>query len=195
MDIKVKIRGVRPLLMHNGLLADSETDHAKQKAALTKKKPQTSADKAEIARLDFIGALYRDEHDNIIIPDVNLLAVIVAGAAKFRKSKDAKAGVFINDHGAFDFPFKGKRTPDNLWKSGDFTDRRRVVIQRNAIMKVRPIFKKWDCTFSMEIDEEICNADDVRLWLETAGKRAGLGDFRPQFGRFEVEKWDAKNTA
>lgn len=189
MEIKVKIRGVRPLLMHNGALVDSQTQHAKDKAALTQKKPQTTADQDAIARLDFIGALYVDERNNIIIPDVNLLAVIVAGAKKFKKGPDAKAGVFINDHGALDFPFKGKRTPDNLWKSGDFTDRRRVVIQRNAIMKVRPIFKKWECTFSMDIDEEICNADDVRLWLETAGKRAGLGDFRPQFGRFEVKEF------
>lgn len=189
MEIKIKIRGVRPLLMHNGALVDSQTDHAKEKAALAKKKPQTDADKDAIARLDFIGALYVDERGNIIIPDVNLLAVIAAGAAKFKKGKDAKAGIMVNDHGALNFPFKGKITPDALYESGDFTDRRRVVIQRSAIMKVRPVFKKWDCTFTIDIDEEICNPDDVRLWLETAGKRAGLGDFRPQFGRFEVEEF------
>ncbi|MGI9338233.1 MAG: hypothetical protein ACR2P4_06980 [Gammaproteobacteria bacterium] len=190
MEIKAKIRGVRPLLMHNGALVDSQTEHAKEKAALTKKKPQTDADKDAIARLDFIGALYVDEQGRIIIPDVNLFACIVAGAKKFKAGPNAKAGIMVNDHGAFDFPFKGKKMPDALWKSGEFTDRRRVVIQRSAIMKVRPIFKEWDCTFSMDIDEDICNHDDVRLWLETAGKRAGLGDFRPQFGRFEVEEFN-----
>ncbi|MGI9306786.1 MAG: hypothetical protein ACR2P5_05715 [Gammaproteobacteria bacterium] len=194
MEIKAKIRGVRPLLMHNGALVDSQTEHAKAKSALAKKKPQTDADKDAIARLDFVGALYVDESGKIIIPDVNLLAVIAAGATKFKKGKDAKAGVFVSDHGVFDFQDSkikndGKGTVETLWKSGKYTDRRRVVIQRNAIMKVRPRFDKWTCDFVLDIDDEICNPDEVKIWLEMGGKRAGLGDFRPQFGRFEVEKF------
>ncbi len=194
MEIQAKIRGVRPLLMHNGAGVDSQTKQAKEKAALTKKKPQTDADKNAIARLDFVGGLYVDEAGKIIIPDVNLLAVIAAGAAKFRKGKDAKAGVLINDHGVFDFmdgkiKNDGKGTVDKLWQSGKYTDRRRVVIQRAAIMKVRPVFNKWTCEFAFDIDDEICNTDDVKTWLEMGGKRAGLGDFRPQYGRFEVEKF------
>lgn len=63
------------------------------------------------------------------------------------------------------------------------------MIQRNSIMKVRPRFDKWTCAFSLEIDDEICNSDEVRDWLEMGGKRSGLGDFRPMFGRFEVAEF------
>ena len=194
MEIQAKIRGVRPLLMHNGAGVDNTTDLAKEKAALSKKKPKTPADEQEIARLDFIGALYVDEAGKIIIPDVNLQAVIIAGAKKFKRGMDAKAGVFINDHGAFDFgdaklKNDGKNTVEALWKSGDYTDRRRVVIQRNSFMKVRPRFNNWTCAFELDIDEEICNPDEVKTWLETGGKRSGLGDYRPMFGRFEVEEF------
>ena len=197
MEIQAKIRGVRPLLMHNGAGVDNTTDHAKEKAALSKKKPKTPADEREIARLDFVGALYVDEAGKIIIPDVNILAVIIEGAKAFKHGPKAKAGLFIGDHGALNFgdpkiKNDGKGTVEALWESGRYTDRRRARIPPRtgaSIMITRPCFKKWSCTFGLDIDEEICNPDDVPRWLEMGGKRSGLGDYRPMFGRFEVEEF------
>ena len=194
MEIQATIRGVRPLLMHNGALVDSQSEHAKQKAAITKKKPQTDSDKAELARLDFLGALYLDDTGKVVIPHINLLAVITKGAGKERKGPDVKSGVFIPENGVLDFgdpkiKNDGKETAATLWASGNYADRRRVVIQRQGIMKVRPRFDNWTCSFNLDIDEEICNPDDVQRWLEIGGKRSGLGDYRPIFGRFEVEEF------
>lgn len=103
MQIQAKIRGFRPILMHNGALVDSQTEHAKEKAALSKKKPKTDADQKMIEYYDFIGALYLDDSGKVMIPFVNLLAVIIAGAKKFKSGPDAKAGVFIDANGVFDF--------------------------------------------------------------------------------------------
>ena len=192
MQIQAKIQGTRPLLMHSGALVDPQNEFAKEIKKISAKKPKTDADQAEIARLEFLGAVYVDDSGSIVLPDVNIMSAIVAGARKSKKGKDAQAGVFVNGHGTFGFSFSGKKTPEALWESGKFTDRRAVVIQRNKIMRVRPRFNQWSSAFTIEVDDEICNAEEVRNWLETAGNRAGLGDFRPMYGRFEVVEFNPK---
>ena len=70
---------------------------------------------------------------------------------------------------------------------------RSVVIGRARIMRSRPVFKKWQLEFELEIDEMEVPNDVVKEILEYSGKRVGIGDFRPEkggsFGRFEVSKW------
>ena len=53
-------------------------------------------------------------------------------------------------------------------------------------MRSRPIFKEWSCTFVFEIIDENLNYLVLKEILEAAGKYKGVGDFRPEFGRFEV---------
>ena len=186
MQIQAKIQGTRPLLMHSGALVDPQNDFVKAIKKISAKKPKTDADQAEIARLEFLGAVYVDDSGSIVLPDVNIMSAIVAGARKSSRGKDAQAGVFVDGHGTFDFSFSGKKTPEALWESGKFIDRRAVVIQRSKIMRVRPRFDKWSSSFTLEIDDTVCNAEAVRDWLETAGNRRGIGDFRPMYGRFKV---------
>ena len=138
--------------------------------------------------------LHCDDGGKIVMPDVNLMATIIEGAKKFKKGPAAKAGVYIDGHGVFDFPHKGDKSPKALWESKKFVDRRRVTIQRNSIIRVRPRFNDWSCEFELELDEEICNLVDVRQWLETAGNRSGLGDYRPIYGRFEVMEFKAEKS-
>ena len=184
--VKVKIRGIRPILFHSGALVDPQNEFAQAIKKVSAKRPKTDSDQAEIARLEYLGAFYYDDEGAVVMPDVNLMAAVVEGAKKFKRGPAAKAGVFVNGHGTFDFPHKGDKSPKALWESGKFVDRRRVVIQRSSIIRVRPKFNEWSCAFELEVDEDICNPDEVREWLETAGNRSGLGDYRPMFGRFEV---------
>lgn len=54
-------------------------------------------------------------------------------------------------------------------------------------MRWRPIFKKWNCEFTIEIvDEDWLNPSILKQILEGAGKFKGVGDQRPEYGRFEV---------
>ena len=193
MRIQAKIRGTRPILFHSGALVDPQNEFTQAIKKISAKRPKTDADHAEIARLEYLGAFYIDDDGKIVMPDVNLMAAIIEGAKKFRKGPAAKTGVFIDRHGVFDFSHKGDKSPEALWKSGKFVDRRRVTIQKSGIIRVRPKFKDWSCEFELELDEEICNLSDVKQWLETAGKRSGLGDYRPIYGQFEVDKFDLKS--
>jgi hypothetical protein len=72
-------------------------------------------------------------------------------------------------------------------------DSRPVVVQRARIMRHRAKLENWTVSCGLEIDEEIIPTDDVHQILSDAGRRAGMGDFRPQrggpFGRFKITKW------
>ena len=194
MRIQAKIRGTRPILFHSGALVDPQNEFTQAIKKVSAKRPKTDADHAEIARLEYLGAFYIGDGGKIVMPDVNLMATIIEGAKKFKKGPAAKTGVYIDRHGVFDFPHKGDKLPKALWESKEFVDRRRVTIQRNSIIRVRPRFNDWSCEFELELDEEICNLVDVRQWLETAGNRSGLGDYRPIYGRFEVMKFKAEKS-
>ena len=194
MRIQAKIRGTRPILFHSGALVDPQNEYTQAIKKVSAKRPKTDADHAEIARLEYLGAFYIGDGGKIVMPDVNLMATIIEGAKKFKKGPAAKAGVFIDRHGVFDFSHKGDKSPKALWESGKFADRRRVTIQRNSIIRVRPRFNDWSCEFELELDEEICDLGDVRQWLETAGNRSGLGDYRPMYGRFEVMEFKAEKS-
>lgn len=72
-------------------------------------------------------------------------------------------------------------------------DSRPVVIQRARIMRSRARLEKWSITLALQIDDEILDLETVHNILNDAGRRAGIGDYRPQkggpFGRFIVTKW------
>ena len=195
MQIRVKIQGARPILFRSGALADPQNEFARRLKPLTSKKSnKTDSDYAEIAKLEFLGSFdggYVDDDGNIVIPEANILAAIVKGAAKSKKGPVAKEGVLgtVNGDGKFNFPHKGDKSPEALWESGKFKDRRRVVVQRASNMRTRPRFNEWSCEFELEVDEDICDLEQVRQWLETAGSRVGLGDYRPMFGRFDVAEF------
>ena len=70
-----------------------------------------------------------------------------------------------------------------------------VVIQRNRVIRYRPWLPEWQASFWMKIDQSFgTNLNKVRMALEDAGSRIGIGDYRPAkkgpFGRFIVESFE-----
>ncbi len=77
-------------------------------------------------------------------------------------------------------------------------DARPVVIPatKGRIMAYRPKIEVWRATIPMEVDTTIIDLDTAHQLLEDAGRRQGVGDFRPEkkgpFGRFKLINWDFK---
>lgn len=75
-------------------------------------------------------------------------------------------------------------------------DSRPVVIQRSRTMRHRSRLENWSVEFELEIDDSLLGDESVHQILTEAGRRVGVGDFRPQkggpFGRFIVESWIVK---
>lgn len=66
-----------------------------------------------------------------------------------------------------------------------------VVVQRNRILRTRAKLDEWAATFTVEVDDELVDERQLAPWLDIAGRRIDLGDWRPEKsghgGRFETE--------
>lgn len=171
--IQVTIEGVAPILFHAWNVESVESKSKAKKGSAEKKSD------------DVESYVYRTEKGNIAIPGEYLKGAIV-GAAKFRQDprspRKSAADLFkaaiisltpLADLGARDW---------------DYLDRRRVVIQRNAITRSRPAMREgWKATFILLVNlPEYVDPAMLNETIAAAGKLIGLADFRPSFGRFNV---------
>lgn len=74
-------------------------------------------------------------------------------------------------------------------------DSRPVVIPatKGRIMRHRARIEEWQATISFDIDTEVLSTAIIHQLFEEAGRRNGVGDFRPStggpYGRFAVINW------
>lgn len=68
-----------------------------------------------------------------------------------------------------------------------------------AVCLCRPRFDQWSFTASLLIDTSEIGENAIRDLWDKAGKRIGLGDFRParkgMFGQFVIECWEKKKIS
>ena len=186
MFIKITIQGASPLLMNaftDAASTGTSTAHVGSKGT-----PREQAARK----------VYADESGNLFIPGPNIFSCLIA-AGKFHKSGKSKvttlktslipAGITVTDLACL------------LGTKKFEVDSRSVVIPATGgrIMCHRPRLDQWQTTFTLDLDETLFSPQFVRSIVDDAGKKVGLGDFRPDrkgpFGRFVVTKWvEDKNS-
>jgi len=165
-EIIVKVKGTAPLLM-NKFVENKETSSQRGKKIYI---PEKEAERKT----------YRTKDKKLFLPSIHFKASMVKASTDFkmagRKSyKDyIKAGVFVS--------------PEEI-----ILDQQEyeifacpVVIQRARVMSWRPMFKEWTCEFTIQITDETINPTILKQILEAAGQYKGVGDYRPEYGRFEI---------
>lgn len=69
-------------------------------------------------------------------------------------------------------------------------DTRRVVVQKNGILRSRPKITDWKCELPFEYDDEVISPDIILQVLQASGKTPGVGDYRigkkGPYGRYTV---------
>ncbi len=180
-SVEVTIEGVA-----HCLLKKYDCDDVEKKGNAKKGSAEKKTDNLE-------ASVYRDpETGEIGIPGVNFKAALAAAAKSTqdprspRKSaKDlVRASVFVTP----DLASFGKKT----W---DFEDRRGVCIQTSRVTRVRPAMHKgWRLTFIINVVQpQYITPDLLEQIVKNAGAFCGLGDFRPDFGRFTIRKFDVRD--
>jgi hypothetical protein len=112
--------------------------------------------------------------------------VLINGAKKSREGLVAKSGVFSEGHA--DLVYDGPRTADELWEDESFRKVSLVRVQSNKVERTRPIFEEWSAEIVVNYEDTLVNVTRVEEWLAAAGTQVGIGDWRPQHGRFTVER-------
>ena len=180
--VEFTLQGTSSMLFHKWSNEDVEE---KSKAAKNSKTKKTDNLEAYI---------YRDSKRNICLPGEYVRQAIIH-AAKYRQD-----------------PRSPRKSAMDLFKAGvvsltelaslgskdwDYLDKRRVVIQRNAITRSRPAFSTgWKATFQLQVLlPEYIDSDFLQDVLTQAGRLVGIGDFRPTYGRFSVVKYEVLKLA
>ena len=180
-----KIKGIRPLIMHNEQLSDPLNKWAKAVREISAKRKKTDEDLLEMSRREWMGALYYDAEIGPYIPERCLERMMRDAAAKHKRGKDVIAGMLVTDRVPLEY--KGTRDPDTMWDSEDFLLRASVGVSGKRVIRSRPKFEDWAVAFTVEYDETVLQASDLDLFVELSGRLIGLLDWRPKYGRFTVE--------
>jgi len=170
----VEIKGTRPLLMNacNPELLKREASRRRSEIP----------DPEEEAKM----RLYKDPKGKPCIPAYVVKACLRSAGRNYkvpqRKATYAsmiRAGIQIEPEY---IPLKS-----NGW----VVDIRPVVIQGSRILRARPRFDKWGLEFYIiNLDPGILKKDIVKRILIDAGKYYGIGDYRPEYGLFEIVKFE-----
>jgi hypothetical protein len=128
-----------------------------------------------------------------MIPQPNLMRCLVeggryhkAGKKQITTNKESLLYACVDIEGA-EIPLV-HREP---WR----VDTRAVVIPATGgrVLAHRPMFDDWSLTFVVELDETFIAPTLWRAIVDDAGRRVGLGDYRPSkkgpYGKFVVTSW------
>ena len=192
MQYTVTIKGIRPLIMHNGEAGlDTRSPANLEKAEITRKRGsnRTVSDDERLFELECQTSLWLDAGGAPTIPTAAIRSMIETAARKQKQGPQVREGLIVDEVLSFDYDRERYgATVEELGKNAQFTVP--VVVQRNRILRTRARFDDWSCTFHLDTDPELVDRVQLEAWLETGGRRIGLGDWRPEksgnFGRFEV---------
>lgn len=169
-EISVEVRGIAPLVQNKFIEDKSETSRRKQK---------TYDDNEELEK-----RTYKNNKGELIQPAIHIKSSMVKSATAFK--------------------FEGKKTYKDIIRAGIIIDpseivhlnqkyeidKRSVVIQRSRIMRVRPILNEWGLKFKIiNLQPENLSKKVIKDILTDSGKYTGIGDMRPEYGRFEIVKF------
>jgi hypothetical protein len=148
---------------------------------------KSKAAKGSNAKLqdDLESYVYRNVAGDICIPG-EYFRMAAVHAARFRQDPRSPR------KSAMDLFKAGIAVLDHLCSLGvtewGYVDRRRVMIQRNAITRSRPaLHVGWTCEVTLQVLlPEYITPTILNEVVQNAGRLIGVGDFRPTFGRFQV---------
>lgn len=185
-ELTYRLTSVAPLIVHNGQLADPLNQFSKQMKKISAKRNKTDADFEQLARLEFQGGLYWSNADGPVLPSDMFDSMALAAAKKFKEGPLAKAGCFCVNTPRIEYD--GPRDREALWDDERFRFVKGVRVGQSRVMRTRPWFQEWSVVVRFNVETNTINPARLDEWLHTAGQIIGLGDWRPQYGRFDVER-------
>lgn len=184
--LNYRIKGTTPLLMHSDKTANPLHPLTKKLKELTKKRNKTDEDLEAISRVEFEASCYF-ENGKYIMPASVLDATFLSSAKMFKQGVLWKQACFVANDSLFEFK-DSKTSPNKLYDVPGYTDMRTVKVGQSKTMRCRPIFAHWELSCTVILDEAKLNENEVDNIVKNAGLYVGLCDYRPRFGRFEIEK-------
>ena len=186
MNLTFRITGTAPLLMQAETLANPLHELTKAHKAVSGKRKKSEDDYLLLLESEWRAGMYFDDALGPYIPALNIEGCIAEAGKIHRLGKTIKQAVRVVDD-KHKLEFDGPRKMEKLWQSGKHADVRGVNVGGKKIMRCRPIFLGWSAQFDIEFMEDVIDKSDIVRVVEEAGRRIGIGTYRPRFGRFNAE--------
>lgn len=183
-----RVKGYSPLLMNNPKSMRQDKAGGDQP---TRKKIPTP----EVEAASKVYRLGDGEKGQLFAPADALRSSLIDGGKGHRVGKDylrslLQSCVFLtHEICPLVHPETGEAIADYV------IDVRRCVIQGSGVQRARPKIEEWATEITLEYDPDALTPEQILWAFETAGKRCGIGDYRPScpsgkggpFGRYTVE--------
>jgi hypothetical protein len=200
MDVSYKLTGISPLLMHNGQAIDPLNHYAKEMKRVSKKKSKTDEDHAVLSKVEWFMSLYHngepdlvkdgdivvDPDARLVLPSLGIEAMAIGGGKKCKLGTHVKSGVVVENDALLDYD--GPKSIVELWAAQKHIHRCPARVGTARVMRTRPIFRRWGATITLTHDNSVIDEPEIFSLLRQAGQIVGIGDWRPRFGRFTVER-------
>ena len=124
MRYSIQIRGLRPLIMHNGTSGLDKRSAANiEKADIARKRGtnRTETDDKRLQELECQTSLWLDSSGAPTIPEAALRAAIETGARKLKQGPQVREGLIVEQVEQFDYDQNMGSTAEELGQSAQFT--------------------------------------------------------------------------
>lgn len=172
-SVEFEIEGVNALLLHRPNFQNED-----------KQKPGSPSKVSTLER-----SVYRNDDGEVALPGEYIRMAIINAVdmvdwnsySRKRKLSDIYRSILVIET---EFASLGV-------KHWDYEDTRRVIINSKPAIRTRPALREgWKASFRCTILEpEHANPEEFFRALIAAGNAIGIGDFRPHFGRFKVNRF------
>lgn len=190
--MSAKFTGINPLLQNNPQTVDRFNPYTKAMKRINDKKTRrTDDDFLELKNIEVRAKIYWDDGVGIYIPAAWVTAAIAATSFKTVKisKADVRSAVFTDkDKLPLTYRSQSKvKNPDDIVKNDEFRLDMTLKQGQVRVVKAVPIFHEWSFDCGLEYDDSIIDADSMNTILHRVARYGGFGDFRPTFGRANVE--------
>lgn len=202
---KIRVRGVKPLLMHRFGLATQTDLESKTKKRSTGAPPAAEEAEEGAYRLtpqtgdpvwngNGPQAMQGKTMGQLCLPSEHFFQSMATAASNFKVQGQGKKTYKEATRGNLEVcpDYIGLIDPESGDKLFYYeVDSRPVRIQSSRVMRRRPILTKWAAEFEITVFDPQELPDEVlQHILEKAGQAKGVGDYRPRFGQFTIERFE-----
>ena len=190
-SITVIYTGIDTLLQNNPQMSDPLNKYSKEMKTISGKRKKTDDDIVAMREIELRAKMYWDEGMGVYIPSSWVTASIQGvswSRAKIKKA-DIRAAVFVTEP-KLKLTYDGMGTvkaPLDIVKNERFHRIMSLKQGQVRVVKAAPQFAKWSFEAEIEFDPEIINESELKALIEYGAAYGGFGDFRPTFGRANVE--------
>ena len=193
--ITIRIKGIRPIIMHNGRTANPLDEYSRKLKKLSGKRGKTEDDYEAMAQCELEAGLYWSDELGVYLPCDNIQRMFLDACKKVKLGRQS-VGILVDAEYGCPINFEHSRNYKKLTSLPKYRFQKVVSVSTAKVVRTRPLIPTgWTCEIPVELDPDLIDLDQFLQICDIAGNRIGVGDWRPgaprtpgQFGRFVVEE-------